>query len=88
VSRYKLVVTKSAKKDIDKLDPVTRQRIGKKLQYFLEQDDPLSLSRQLVSAKLGSYRFRVGHYRIVFDVHEETIEVLAIKHRKDVYISS
>lgn len=85
MSRYNLSVTKSAKKDIDKLDTVTRQRIGKKLQYFLEQDDPLSFARQLIDAKLGSYRFRVGHYRIVFDVDQETIQVVAIKHRKDVY---
>ena len=82
---YRLVFARSAKKDIDKLDQVTRQRIGKKLEYFLEQDDPLVYARQLVDSRLGTYRFRVGHYRIVFDVHENTIGAVSIKHRKDVY---
>ena len=85
MSKYQLVIAKSAKKDIDKLDRLTRQRIAKKLQYFLNQDDPLAFARQLIDSRLGNYRFRVGHYRIVFDVHDETLEVVAIKHRKDIY---
>jgi mRNA interferase RelE/StbE len=80
-----LVVARSARKDIDKLDRITKQRIAKKLDYYLKQDDPLASARQLIDSKLGAYRFRVGHYRIVFDVNSEIIEVVAIKHRKDVY---
>lgn len=83
--RYRMVFAGSSKKDIDKLDRVTRQRIAKKLQYFLEQEDPLLYARQLVHSNIGNYRFRVGHYRIVFDVDGQTLQVLSIKHRKDVY---
>ena len=83
--KYQLIVSQTAKKEIDKLDQITRQRIAKKLQYFLSQDDPLIFARQLIDSRLGSYRFRVGHYRIVFDVNEKIIEVISIKHRKDVY---
>lgn len=85
MSKYQLIVSQTAKKEIDKLDQITRQRIAKKLQYFLSQDDPLIFARQLIDSRLGSYRFRVGHYRIVFDVNEKIIEVISIKHRKDVY---
>lgn len=87
MSKYQLVIARSAKKDIDKLDRVTRQRIAKKLEYFLQQDDPLVYARQLVDFRIGAYRFRVGHYRIVFDIHDEALEVVGIKHRKDVYKS-
>lgn len=87
MSRYRLIVARSARKDIDKLDRITRQRIGKKLEYFLQQDDPLTFARQLIDGKVGGYRFRVGHYRIVFDVHDKTLEVVSVKHRKDVYRS-
>lgn len=83
--KYQLVVARSARKDIDKLDRVTKQRIAKKLDYFLKQENPLVFARQLIDPKLGTYRFRVGHYRIVFDVNDEKLEVVAIKHRKDVY---
>lgn len=85
MGKYRLVVTRSTRKEIDKLDKVTKQRIAKKLDYFLQQEDPLVFARQLVDSKLGTYRFRVGHYRIVFDIDRETIQVVAIKHRKDVY---
>ncbi len=82
---YRIVFAGSSKKDLDKLDRVTRQRIAKKLQYFLEQENPLVYARQLVHSNIGSYRFRVGHYRIVFDVKGHTLQVVSIKHRKDVY---
>jgi mRNA interferase RelE/StbE len=87
MSRYQMVFSKTACKDIDKLDKLTKQRIAKKLEYFLGQDNTLSFAKQLIDSKLGTYRFRVGHYRVVFDIEGDTIEVLAIKHRKDVYKS-
>lgn len=85
MSKYRIVFAGSSKKDLDKLDQITRQRIAKKLQYFLQQEDPLSYARQLVHSNIGNYRFRVGHYRIVFDIDSHTLQVLSIKHRKDVY---
>ena len=80
-----MVFAGSSKKDLNKLDHTTRQRIAKKLTFFLEQEDPLSYARQLVHSNIGSYRFRVGHYRIVFDIDGSTLQVISIKHWKDVY---
>jgi addiction module toxin, RelE/StbE family len=85
MTKYRIVFAGSSKKDLDKLDNTTRQRIAKKLIFFLEQEDPLSYARQLVHSNIGSYRFRVGHYRIVFDVDGDTLQVVSVKHRKDVY---
>ena len=85
MARYRMVFADSSKRDIDKLDRVTRQRIAKKLQYFLAQEDPVTYARQLVHSNIGSFRFRVGHYRIVFDIEGEIIRVLSVKHRKDIY---
>ncbi len=87
MTAHRMVFAGSSKKDIGKLDRVTRQRIARKLQYFLEQEDPLVYARQLAHSNIGSYRFRVGHYRIVFDIDGHTLQVLSIKHRKDVYKS-
>ena len=85
MTNYRIVFAGSSKKDLDKLDRVVRQRIAKKLQYFLEQGAPLVFARQLVHSNIGSYRFRVGHYRIVFDVDGDIFQVVSIKHRGDVY---
>jgi mRNA interferase RelE/StbE len=83
--KYRIVFAGNSKKDLDKLDRVVRQRIAKKLQFFLEQDDPLTYARQLVHSSIGNYRFRVGHYRVVFDVDGNTIQVLSVKHRGEAY---
>jgi mRNA interferase RelE/StbE len=85
MSSYRIVFAGNSKKDLDKLDRVVRQRIAKKLQYFLEQDDPLVYARQLVHSSIGGYRFRIGHYRVIFDLDCYTIQVLSVKHRGEVY---
>jgi mRNA interferase RelE/StbE len=85
MTNYRIIFAGSSKKELDKLDRVVRQRIAQKLKYFLAQEDPLIYARQLVHSNIGSYRFRVGHYRIVFDVDRNTIQVVSVKHRGDVY---
>jgi mRNA interferase RelE/StbE len=85
VSQYQLVFAASAKKDIDKLDSLTKQRVAKKLKYFLQQEDPIAYARPLVHSSIGSYRFRVGHYRITFDIKGKDLQVVSIKHRREVY---
>ena len=47
--------------------------------------DPLRYAVRLSDSKIGQYRFRIGDYRIVFDLAENTIIILAVGHRKDVY---
>lgn len=83
--KYQLVFSATAQKEIKKLDNQARQRIASKLKYFLDQPDPLIFAKQLIDSKIGDYRFRVGHFRIVFDVNNHNLEVLSVKHRKDIY---
>ena len=80
---YKILYTKSAFKDIKKLDSVTRKRIKKEIEKNLKT--PISRARKLTDPRIGSYRWRVGNYRIVFDIHGRTIVVLRVRHRKESY---
>ena len=41
--------------------------------------------KKLRSKTPDGWRIRVGDYRIVFDVRESTIVVMAVGHRRDVY---
>jgi mRNA interferase RelE/StbE len=82
---YKLEISGRAAKDIKALDTVVQRRIASKLKFFITQEDPLSLARKLVNAKDGDYWWRVGHYRVVFDVEGSTILILRIQHRSEVY---
>ena len=60
-------------------------RIIKKLDFFCLQDDPIGFAESLVRSEIGSYRFRIGDYRIIFDLEEEGVMILLVGHRKDIY---
>ncbi|VAW27761.1 hypothetical protein MNBD_BACTEROID07-1679 [hydrothermal vent metagenome] len=83
--KAKLVFTKKAQKELGRLDAQTRKRIAIKLQYYLEQEKPLEHARPLVHSSLGSFRFRVGHYRIAFDKEGSKYVVVSVIHRKNAY---
>ncbi|MCK4791223.1 MAG: type II toxin-antitoxin system RelE/ParE family toxin [Desulfobacteraceae bacterium] len=40
---------------------------------------------KLFDPALGTYRFRIGDYRVIFDIEGEEIVVLRVGHRKDIY---
>ena len=67
---YKLVYTRRASKDIQKLE---------------KSEKPLKYASALINSELGMYRFRIGDYRVIFDIDKENIVVLRVGHRKDIY---
>jgi mRNA interferase RelE/StbE len=77
------VFTESAKKDIDKLDSSTREKIKLDLIRFLP--DPLKHAKKLIHFSLGTYRFRIGDYRVIFDINGEDIVILRAGHRQSIY---
>jgi mRNA interferase RelE/StbE len=80
--------TSKSEKQFKKLDTEVKVRILEKLDFWCKNDSPLFFAESLHDFELGSYRFRVGEYRIVFDIEDETIVVLAVGHRRDIYKSS
>lgn len=53
--------------------------------FFSEQSDPLKFAKRLVDIKEGEYRFRIGDWRVIFDVIDDKIFVLKIAKRDKVY---
>jgi mRNA interferase RelE/StbE len=80
---YSLVYTSRAIKDLKHVDERTKKRIGSALLRYSE--DPLKFAEKLTYPRLGTYRFRVGEYRVIFDLKRTDIVVLRIGHRKDIY---
>ena len=74
-----------AEDDLDKLPSDVRRRILEKLKFFVNSSDPLFFAERLTNNELGMYRFRVGDYRIIFDVDGRKITVVAVGHRKEIY---
>jgi len=80
---YKLVYTKTAIKDLKKLDAVAKKKIKKKIETYSKK--PLHYAKKLIHSSLGKYRWRVGDYRIVFDIKDKNIIFFRIGHRKEIY---
>lgn len=86
---YKLIYTGNARQDLKNLELQISQTIIKKINFYMSSPNPLSFAKKLQNSPLGSYRFRIGDYRAIFDLdHQGNINILMIlriKHRKDVY---
>jgi mRNA interferase RelE/StbE len=85
MAKYTLVYKKPAAKEIQKLPQQVRKRLKLKLEWFIGKDDPISFAKSLTKPSDAQYRFRVGAYRILFDVEGDRIIILHIQHRRDVY---
>jgi mRNA interferase RelE/StbE len=81
---FNLVYAQRAIRDIRDLEPVIKLRIGKKLLTY--KQDPLKYAEKISDPKLGSYRFRIGDYSVVFDLEGKDIVILRVGHRRDIYI--
>ena len=80
---YRLVYTRSSLRDIKKLDRIVKKKIAKKIKSYSKT--PKKHARVLIDSRIGSYRWRVGKYRIVFDIEGHDIVILRIRHRREVY---
>jgi len=79
----KVVFTKRAQRDLNGLDGNTRTRILDAIREF--SADPMRHGKKLAHARLGEYRYRIGEYRVVFDLNSGEIVILRVGHRRDIY---
>lgn len=78
-----LTYSPRAEKDIKKLDRLLQARLKAALERFAK--NPFLYAEKLQDRDLGSYRFRLGEYRIIFDVEGNKIMVLRVGHRREIY---
>lgn len=83
MSGYELLYARRAVKDIESLDRVAQKQLAKKMTELAK--DPQGQSRRLANSELGTWRYRVGDYRVVFDIEGHEIIVLRVGHRREIY---
>lgn len=81
----KILFTEQARKNWQRLDTSIRKQLQKKLDFYLNSGQPLQFAEHLKDPVLGDFRFRIGDWRIIFDVGKDEIIVLRVGHRKDIY---
>ena len=80
---YKLIFSKPAIKQLNKLEKEIKERVWEKLQVCKE--NPFRFLEHLEQIK--GFKLRVGDYRLIIDVNnnKKIIEVLKLGHRKNIY---
>ena len=79
--------TEKSASQFKKLDKIVRKRIVNKLDLWCKYEKPINFAQSLVNSELGSYRFRVGDYRILYHVDDsaKVIVIYRVMPRENIY---
>lgn len=82
---YRIEVARAAARQLRKLDPQARRRVQAAVELLAEEPRPAG-ARKLVGGA-GEWRVRTGEYRIVYEIHDQVLLILApaVGHRRDIY---
>ena len=79
----RVIYAPRAERKLLELTLVARERIVDKIDFYASQPSPLSFAKHL--AGYDAYRFRIGNYRAIVEVENETLIVLLIVKREGAY---
>lgn len=85
---YHVEYSKKAQKQIRKLDRAIQRLLFAWIDKNLEGIvDPRSKGKGLIGDHSGEWRYRIGDYRLICDIQDEKMIILALEigHRKDIY---
>ncbi len=82
---YKIVPTPKFAKNFKKLDPFVRKQIKSYLNRVTE--NPRAKGKALVANRTGQWRYRIGAYRVIVNIQDNELIILALEvgHRRDIY---
>ena len=76
-------LTKESLKDLKKIDKKAKITIIDKIQLLKDYPDTPNIKK--LTNYYTPYRFRVGNYRVLFDIKDDIIYIISVKHRKEAY---
>ena len=81
----KIFYTHKAGKQLKTFPRAIQKRIIKKMRFYADQNNPLEFAEHLTDRREGEFRFRIGDYRVIFDVKRNNIYILKIGKRDKIY---
>lgn len=73
----------TAVRQLTELPKSAQKRVTDKIDFFTAQKDPLAFAKQLIGYR--GYRFRIGDYRVIFQIVSGTLFVLMVVQRDKAY---
>ena len=85
VADYAVVFARSARKELQNLDPQVTRRILKQVEALVTDPRPSGVVK--LEGATDLWRIRVGQWRVVYRVsdRERLVDVIAVRHRSDAY---
>ncbi len=77
--------TNKAAAQLKNLPRLIQKRIIIKMRFYANQKNPLKFAKPLIDYREGEFRFRIGKYRLIFDVKDSAIYILKIAKRDKIY---
>lgn len=85
---YRLIYNQKARKQLKKMDSRVAYMLAQRLKSMLDGiENPRSIGKALTGQFKGLWRYRVGNYRVICDIRDDELIILALEvgHRKEVY---
>ncbi|HGE5059548.1 TPA: type II toxin-antitoxin system RelE/ParE family toxin [Klebsiella pneumoniae] len=84
---WKVELTDTAAKQLARLDKTQAQRITKYLRRVMMLEDPRDAGKALTGNLRTYWRYRVGDYRVVCEIWDNEMVIVAVMigHRGDIY---
>ena len=85
VPDYAVVFARSARKELQNLDPQVARRILKAIEALVANPRPSGVVKLEGASDL--WRVRVGEWRVVYRIsdRDRLVDVIAVRHRRDAY---
>jgi mRNA interferase RelE/StbE len=85
VADYSVVFARSARKELQNLDPQVARRILKQIEALVAHPRPSGVVK--LEGATDLWRIRVGEWRVVYRIsdRDRLVDVIAIRHRRDAY---
>ena len=82
---YRLLIKRAAERDLRRLPRPLFNRLNR--QILALSEDPRPPGAKKLKGRLEGWRVRVGQYRILYQIDDETqtITIARVRHRRDVY---
>jgi len=82
---YRLIIKRSAERDLRRLPRPLFQRINQHVLELSEEPRPAGVNK--LKGALEGWRLRVRDYRILYQIDDDaqTVTIIRVRHRRDVY---
>ena len=82
---YEVYLEKAAERDLNRLDPHLFARMISQIRRLKFNPRPHGCKK--LSASANDWRLRVGDYRILYEIQDNSrvVRIIRIRHRRDVY---